>query len=262
MPHTPTIAVGLRRDAPYRSRLSARSALYTELGLLLHAATGAGDASFRSLVVEDNCLARPSLSARKKLWEELHARYLLEPAHPIFATFFDEWARADSDAERGLTAYILLALNDKLVMDLGLELLFPRLRRAPAPLRVDDVLAFFHAARSEHPELTRWSVSTTTAVAQKYCASVRDFGLATGIQNKQTRRPALYGGPVRLLIRALRRAGTGALDLLAAPAFKLLALDGPDEVIAALGELNRQGALRFRMQGDVVELDLQGPTHG
>ena len=30
------------------------------------------------------------------------------------------------------------------------------------------------------------------------------------------------------------------------------------EVIAALGELNRSEALHFRMQGDVVELDLGG----
>ena len=29
------------------------------------------------------------------------------------------------------------------------------------------------------------------------------------------------------------------------------------EVIDALGELNHTGALRFRMQGDVVELDLK-----
>jgi hypothetical protein len=30
------------------------------------------------------------------------------------------------------------------------------------------------------------------------------------------------------------------------------------EVINALGELNRQGALHFRMQGDIVELGLEG----
>jgi len=29
-------------------------------------------------------------------------------------------------------------------------------------------------------------------------------------------------------------------------------------VIDALGEMNRVGALRFRMQGDVVELDVRG----
>jgi hypothetical protein len=41
-----------------------------------------------------------------------------------------------------------------------------------------------------------------------------------------------------------------------APAFKLLCLD-TTEVIDALSEMNRVGALRFRMQGDVVEFDVR-----
>jgi hypothetical protein len=39
--------------------------------------------------------------------------------------------------------------------------------------------------------------------------------------------------------------------------FRLLALEGID-VIDALGELNRQGELRFRMQADVIELGIGG----
>ena len=42
-----------------------------------------------------------------------------------------------------------------------------------------------------------------------------------------------------------------------APVFRLLALEGI-EVIDALGELNRQGELRFRMQADVIELGIGG----
>ena len=54
-----------------------------------------------------------------------------------------------------------------------------------------------------------------------------------------------------------RSAGIAPLDIVQAPAFKLLCLD-TTEVIDALGEMNRVGALRFRMQGDVVELDVRG----
>jgi len=62
---------------------------------------------------------------------------------------------------------------------------------------------------------------------------------------------------VRLLVRALRLAGVTPLDLVQAPVFRLLCLDST-EVIDALGEMNRVGALRFRMQGDIVELDVRG----
>jgi hypothetical protein len=57
-------------------------------------------------------------------------------------------------------------------------------------------------------------------------ASIRDFGLARGKVRKASVRPALYGAPVRLLIRALRLARTGDLEIVTAPVFRLLALDG------------------------------------
>jgi hypothetical protein len=249
------VAPGLDPDAPYFSRLSARSALYTELRLLLEAQDSAlRSTEYRRGVIEDNCLARASVSARRKLWEELHARYRLDVDDPLFSSFWTEWQRSDVEAERGLTVYVLFALNDRLVADLGTKWLFPLLRRAPADIRTDDVRAFIGRSAEKHPEVSNWSDQTTRAVAQKYCASIRDFGLATGAVNKRTVRPALYGAPVRLLAAALRLAGTPLMDLVRAPAFRLLGIDMP-EVIDALGELNRQGALRFRMQGDVVEID-------
>lgn len=92
-------------------------------------------------------------------------------------------------------------------------------------------------------------------MAKHFLASVRDFGLAQGRGVKKTTRPALYGLPVRLLIRVLRLSGTGDLAIIGVPIFRLLAIEG-NEIIEALGELNRQGQLRFRMQADVVELKI------
>jgi hypothetical protein len=142
------------------------------------------------------------------------------------------------------------------VADLGVEWLFSLLRRSPAELRVQDIRAFIERAAGRHPEVLRWSEETALAVAQKYCASIRDFGLAKGSTKKMTVHPSLYGAPVRLLLRALRLIGTGDLDIVRHRIFRLLAIDVP-EVIGTLGELNRLGQLRFRMQGDVLELDLR-----
>jgi hypothetical protein len=252
----PALVAGLDARTPYFSRLSARSALYTELRLLLDGRPMAlAVEAYRSLVVEENCLARPSYWSRRKLWQELHSRYRLDASDPLFAAFWAEWQRCSSDPERSLTAYVLLALNDRLVADLGTEWVFALLRHAPAELRVEDVLRFLRRLARTHPEVERWSEATTLAVAQKYCASLRDFGLAKGVVKKTTVRPALYGSPVRLLVRALRLVDTPPLMLVGHPIFRLLAIDST-EVVDALSELNRLGALRFRMQGDVVELDL------
>ena len=256
---TPRTAVpGLDLVAPYSSRLSARSALYTELHQLLDAEVRPLlSAEYRQRVVAENRLGKPSMAARTKLWKELKARYRLDAADPLFSAFWEEWKRCSSEAERSLTAYVFFALNDRLVADLGTEWLYPLLRRAPADVRLADVTAFIERAFQAHPEARAWSAETRLAVAQKYTASIRDFGLARGTVRKTSIRPALYGAPVRLLVRALRIAGVAPLDVVQAPAFKLLCLD-TTEVIDALGEMNRIGALRFRMQGDVVELDVRG----
>jgi hypothetical protein len=205
--------------------------------------------------LEENCLARASGAARRKLWQELKSRYLLDRALPLFAAFWKEWRRCKSEAEHGLTAYILLALNDRLVADLGTEWLFGYLRRAPVELRTEDVRCFIERAGQTHPEVESWTEHTRAAVAKKYLASIRDFGLARGRVKKVTVCPALYGAPVRLLIRGLQLVGVRPLDLIQAPVFRLLALD-ERSMIDVLGELNRLGELRFRVQGDVIELDL------
>lgn len=257
VPRETVLAPGLDPAAPYFSRLSARSALYVELHQLLDAGRDLRTVvDYRALVLQENVLGRSSSSARNKLWKELKSRYRLDAADPLFAAFWTEWRRCESDSERGLTGYVLLALNDHFVADIGTEWLFALLRRAPADIRVADILAFISRAEAEHPEVRSWSINTRLAVAQKYAASVRDFGLAKGTSRKSTIRPALYASPVRLLVQALRLADVRPLDLVRARIFRLLALD-ESEVIDALGELNRLGALRFRMQGDVVELDVR-----
>ena len=247
----------LDAGAPYVSRLSARSALYTDLRLLLDGAepTDPGQ-SYRALVLEENRLLRSSDSSRQKLWKELSARYRLDFTDQLFLAFASEWSRCFSEPERALTPYVLLALNDRLVADLGMYWLFDRVANAPAELRVDDVLAFLGRSVRDHPEVGRWTVTTTLRVAQHYLASLRDFGLARGTVKKVAVRPALQAGPVRLLLRALALAGASDMKSVQSPLFRLLAIDNA-EVVDVLGELNRMGALRFRMQADVIELDVE-----
>jgi hypothetical protein len=251
------LAPGLNPEGAYLSRLSARSALYTDLRILLgRLEEPLPAASYRSLVLDENRLVRSSVAGRRKIWMELKNRYLLDRDHPLFLAFSAEWVRCRSEPERGLAAYALLALNDRLVADLGTQWLFPLLRRAPAELRVEEVLAFLQRSASRHPETLEWSTETRTAVAQKYLASLRDFGLAQGKVRKVAIRPALYGAPIRLLVRALRLTGAKDLDVVRAPIFRLLGLDGI-EVIDALADLHRKRELRFKMQGDVVDLEVE-----
>ena len=243
----------------YVSRLSARTALYTELRLLLGGLEEPLTASdYRELVVRQNRLSRASTSAREKLWTELKGRYLLSNENPLFCAFWREWRSCRAEQERDLTAYIMFALNDRLVADLGTDWLYPYLRQAPAEVRVEDVLSFVNQSSTTHPEVGGWSYETRTRIARHYMASIRDFGLTRGKLTKTTIRPALYGAPVRLIVRVLHLAQVSPFKLIRARTFRLLAID-EGEVVSALSELNKAEALRFKMQGDVVELDVEGP---
>lgn len=245
--------------APYSSRLSARSALFTDLQLLLDRRSAAlTSEAYRRLVVDENCLSRSSTTARQKIWAELRKRYPLDYRVPLFAEFWKEWLRCKSDQERLLTMYVLFAANDRLVADLGTIWLCPYLRRSPAELRVAELRSFIErSGQTDHPEVREWTESTRHKIAKHFLASVRDSGLARGRAGKISVRPALYGAPIRLIVRVLRLARANDMEIIQAPFFRLLALEGT-EVIDALGELNQQGELRFRMQADVVELDVGG----
>ena len=74
-------------------------------------------------------------------------------------------------------------------------------------------------------------------------------GRSRSVPPSTARRSAFSSGPCA-------SSGFRPLDLVRAPIFRLLAIER-HEVIDALGELNRLDAIRFRMQGDVVELDIE-----
>jgi hypothetical protein len=213
-------------------------------------------ASFRTAVIDDNLLARTSASARAKLFQELKGRYLLDLDAPLFAAFLTEWRAHPDSCDRQLLAYILFALNDRTVFLASRDWLFPHLRQASSELRVGDLVVFFQRlGKADHPQVAAWTPLTLTRVAQHYLASVRDFGLAAGGTRKTAVRPSVQPAPIRLLLRALMLAGVPSAEIICHDAFKILGI-APGEVVNVLSELNRRGALHFRMQADVIELSL------
>ena len=122
------------------------------------------------------------------------------------------------------------------------------------PIAATDVLCFGPAEQG-YDELLP-GVLHPRRIASGVVAGIQDYGNKIGIPTVNgailydrgyTSNPLVFCGC----------AGIAPLDIVQAPAFKLLCLD-TTEVIDALGEMNRVGALRFRMQGDVVELDVRG----
>ena len=245
---------GMAADGRLLARLSSRSALASDFQLLMGRAPGTSRGDFRRAVLEENCLARSSTSARAKLYGELNGRYLLDDQHPLFAAFLAEWRLLQDDQDRMQLVYVLFTLNDRTVAVTSCEWLFPHLRRSASELRVGDLESFYRSlGKHEHPEVSEWTVKTLTRVAQHYLASVRDFSFATGGTKKVAVRPSPRPASVRLILCALRLTGVSPFETVNHSIFKILGI-APGEVVDVLSDLNRQGSLKFRMQADVIEL--------
>lgn len=250
----PAIATGTL----YVSRLATRAALYSELQALL---TAVGEAvprsEYRRLVVDENVLYRRTQAAREKAWKEIAARYDIRGESPLFETYLEEYRRAVSERDRALVTYLMFALQDRLVCDLGTDWLYEYLRASPSDLRTVDVLAFVDSRELDYPEIKGWSISSRENIASHYLSALKEFGLARGAQRKVSVRPSPGAAPVRFLLRALLLGGTSNHAAIQSPLFRLLGLS-LDEVVELLSRLNADGAVHCRIQGDVVELDLGG----
>lgn len=254
---TPSLAA---LGATYVSRLATRAALYGDFRTLIASApAGATRERYRRAVIEENVLSRATRAARSKAWKELAPRYGIDGAAPLFRMFLEEDRRTSSEKDHAITAYLLFALNDRLVSDLGMDWLYQYLRAAPAELRTPDVIAFVNAREQTHPEIAAWSPSSRENIASHYLSALKEFGLARGAQKKVSVRPSPGPPPVRFLLRALLFFGQDPLAAVQSPLFRLLGLS-LDETVALLFELNADGALGFRVQGDIVEIDLGVPN--
>jgi hypothetical protein len=240
----------------YVSRLAARASLYADLQTLLASVhEPVLRAEYRSLVIEDNVLSRRSSGAREKVWKELAARYGIDGTSPLFRAYSEEYRRGSSERDRAVTSYILFALRDSLVCDLGTDWLYEYLRAAPADLRTVDVLAFLSSREPAHPEIRRWSASSRENIASHYLSALKELGLARGSQRKMSVRPSPGPAPIRFLLRALLLGGASQTEAVQSRLFRLLGLT-LDETVSLLFRLNAEGTLRCRIQGDVVEIDL------
>ncbi|MEW6745479.1 MAG: BrxA family protein [Planctomycetota bacterium] len=239
------------------ARLAASGAMLPQLYAVSEALPAGPDAkTLRRLIVDDNLLARPSHAARVKLHEKLQQRYF-PPGRP------DHWRllvsalrRTTLDDQRALVACVALNWNDLLFRSLNTTWLFSQLHHAGLSLKVEDVLEAIRKLAETYPVIRHWRQSTRRSVAQHYLGALRDFGFARGKVKKYLTRPHI--GPEALLFACelLVAEGIPAPAIVRHPIFQALGLT-LDETVKALGDLDRRGLLRFRVQGGVVHLRLE-----
>ena len=212
-------------------------------------------------VVEDNILLKRTQAGRREVARKLAKRYGLCPGSPVFARFCSAWRAAQDSGQEGLLAFLMYGAHDGSVRLISSGWLAPLLRRPGTPLTVDAVLAFIDGVARSHPNIGTWSPKTRLSVAQHFLTAARDYGLATGKASKHTVRPTV--GPVVAWFAAslAQLQGVTPEETLASVWFHMLGLDFP-AVVDALYAMAASGLGRFRVEGQVVELELREHLSG
>ena len=212
-------------------------------------------AAYRSLVIDDNCIARKSAAARRKIWKELKSRYILDTGHPLFAAFLQEWRRCRSEPERGLTATC----------------------SSPSTIVWSPISAPAGCFRScdGRPRSCAWpTCSGSSSVRQRSARSRRLVGSHAPSRGPEIcrQRPRLrvgerHGQEGHGPSRSLRRAGPPSRPGPASRRGSSARAGTRADIPAACprGARGHRGSRRaqsprrrrFRMQGDVVELDVE-----
>ncbi len=239
---------------PITARLAAAASRRADLETLL--AVASPDASvqeLRHLVLERNVAGKASAVARRKLWGQLRERYLLDRSVPEVAAFLAGMAKTSSPADRGLLCLLMMARGDRLFREITLRAVSPFLARDGTSLPSCQVRQVLEAYLREH-DLT-WSPDTIEHVRQHLMAALKDFGALRGSKTKRTIRPRPGAQVTLLAIRFGLLQGLTPRQALESLWFRLLGLE-VGQAVDLLYAAAREGALGFRMQAEVVDLQV------
>ncbi len=239
---------------PITVRLAGAGSLRYELEALLAAAPpDASREDYHELLFRQNIAGKGSAAARMWAWKRLKLRYALDPAFIEHRAFLAAMRASADPHERGLLCFLMFARTDRLFREVTLECVSPHLAHEGTVINAAAIKAAIRG-RAEARGLC-WSASTLDRAHKHLLAALKDFGLLRGSRVKQTIRPR-PGKQVTVFAARLGRCeGLTDRQMLESRWFQLLGLER-DQVVDLFYGAHRAGLLSFRMQADVVELDL------
>lgn len=205
---------------------------------------------------EDNVLAKASKSRLRDVLAIFRQRYLRDPE---VAEALSVLATSASTKTLARLLYYHAALNDPLLYDVVCEYLFPRYVAGRMNVHFDEVDRQLKVWADERKTSGTWSPPTRARVAQGVLATLRDFEVLEGANDKRITVPYLpLGAFAYVAFRLARRAraGTKVLDH---PDWGLFFLT-PTAVGRLLSEAHQHRLLGYHAAGDVIRLDFPATT--
>ena len=219
-----------------------------ELGLVLDGLPPDASAPrYREAIVEENLLGKATRSTRLKTTEHLTALYALDPAFALFRLLRTFWGT--EQAGKPMLAFLAASGRDGLLRDCTEGILSVPEGQA---LTADAISL---ALNERYP--ARFGPSTLHATAQRLASSWTQAGYLTGKVAKRRTQPVVT--PQVTAYALVLGYLTGLRGKLLLESIWTRLLDRPpSEVMDLAAEASKQGWLRLKAAGAVVEVTFPG----
>jgi hypothetical protein len=204
-------------------------------------------ASYATAIVDENVLGKPTRATRLRTAQRLAELYALDPTCPVFRVFRSYWEGGREG--RSMLAFLLACARDPLLRECTPQVLaVPRGQVVP-PVEIGTWLG------ERYPG--RFRATTQHSTAQNLASSWTQAGILRGVTPKRRSQAAVtpvvasyalllgYLGGLRGQ-RLLDSTWTGLLDR------------HPAAISDLAAEASKQGWLRYKMAGSVIEVTFPG----
>ena len=218
--------------------------MFRELSeLIKFTPSDSGAHQYRSAIIDDNLLGKPTLATRKLTAQRLSELYGLDPSIPIFRVLRQLW---DSDHDgRPMLAFLVAFARDPLLRTTAQAVLTVPLGR---PLTTSDIDTMLEERLG-----TRLNPSVRRKVARNAGSSWTQSGHLQGRTAKRRTKPVVTPNSACLALLLGYASGLRGRALFASDWARVL-----DASYSELNQLvqaaNRIGLLNFRQVGDAIEV--------
>lgn len=231
------------------TNLGGRTIMLSELTDLLNAVPkqGATMVEYASAIMEENCLGKPTMAARTEARKRLVNVYSLDFSDPVFRMFHKLWSR--NTACRQLLGFQYAWVNDAMLRDSCRYFL-------PMPpgtsITPQGTSAWVHET---YPE--KYSEKSVRSVGRSLNSSWYQGGYIEGIHGRTRKAVVPQSENIVFALYLGMELGLSGHGLFTSPMMGLL--DSSESALIALAEqAARQGLLRFKHIGDVMEVSFDG----
>jgi alkylated DNA nucleotide flippase Atl1 len=239
-------------DLGFRSSVGSvhlsRTIMLQELSLTLDGVPSHAPASrYREAIVEENLLGKATRSTRLKTTEHLIALYSLDPRFALFRLLRTFWETEQSG--KAMLALLAATGRDTLLRESTDVIL------AVPPGSVVSASEIAQALGERYP--ARFAPTTLQATAQRLASSWAQAGYLTGKVAKQRSQPVVTPQVAAYALVMGYLYGMRGKLLLGSAWARLLDRT-PAEVLELATEASKQGWLRLKAAGAVVEINFPG----